>query len=70
VVGRVGEEHEDLVGGDRQRVLGVHLRVEPAGDLRVDFERPAPGGQLDRERVGPWDDRGRGASPASLERRK
>lgn len=46
VLWRVGEEHEDLVGGERESVFGVHLSVELLGDAGVGFEHSAPGGEL------------------------
>ena len=46
VLGRVGEEHQDLVGRDREPVLGVHLGVELLGDAGVGLEHAAPGREL------------------------
>ena len=46
VLGRVVEEHQHLVGRQRQTVRGVHLRVELSGQERVGLEQAAPGGEL------------------------
>src|SRR5215218_10173994 len=40
------EEHQDLIGGYRQLVLGTHLRIERLRHPGVDLERAAPRRQL------------------------
>ena len=46
VLGRVSQEHEDLVGRQRDAVLGVHLGVELLSHAGVELEHAAPGGEF------------------------
>ena len=54
VLWRVGEEHENFVGGERESVLGVHLGVELLGDAGVRFEHSALGGEFVPGEGGVW----------------
>src|SRR3954471_581151 len=52
-VGRVGEVHEDLVGGDGEAMLGLELGVERLDEAGVDAEQAAPGAELLRAQLVP-----------------